>query len=99
MQMFLGAASDDYTSEVERLLMGAALARTFDQDCTFDYMPVLIEHQGIGKFTLILKLALDGRYFIDSVCGIDSKQAAELMQRKWFVELPEIAAMADDIRR
>ncbi len=93
MQMFLGAASDDHTSEVERLLMGAALARTFDQGCTFDYMPVLIEHQGIGKFTLILKLALDGRYFIDSVCGIDSKQAAELVQGKWFVELPEIAAM------
>lgn len=53
MQTFLGAASDDYMSEVERLLMGAALARAFDPGCKFDYMPVLIGHQGIGKSTFI----------------------------------------------
>ncbi len=93
MQTFLGAANDDYTTEVERLLMGAALARTFDPGCKFDYMPVLIGHQGIGKSTFIRKLALDAKYFTDSVCGIGSKQAAELVQGKWFVELPELAAM------
>lgn len=93
MQTFLGAASDDYTSEVERLLMGAALARTFDSGCKFDYMPVLIGYQGIGKSTFIRKLALDARYFTDSICGIGTKQAAELVQGKWFVELPELAAM------
>lgn len=93
MALFLGAASDEYTSEVERLLMGAALARTFDPGCKFDYMPVLVGHQGIGKSTFIRKLALDARYFTDSVCGIGTKQAAELVQGKWFVELPELAAM------
>lgn len=40
MTAFLGAEDDDYTREVERLLMGAALARTFDPGCKFDYMPV-----------------------------------------------------------
>lgn len=90
---FLGAEDDAYTREVERLLMSAALARTFDPGCKFDYMPVLIGNQGIGKSTFIRKLALDPRFYTDSVYGMGTKQAAELVQGKWFVELPELAAM------
>lgn len=93
MAAFLGAANDDYTREVERLLMGAALARTFDPGCKFDYMPVLIGSQGIGKSTFVRMLALDAALYTDSVCGIGTKQAAELVQGKWFVELAELAAM------
>lgn len=93
MAAFLGAEDDDYTSEVERLLMGAALARTFDPGCKFDYMPVLIGSQGIGKATFVRMLALDATLYTDSLVGIGTKQAAELVQGKWFVELPELAAM------
>lgn len=90
---FLGAEDNDYTREVERLILNAALARTFDPGCKFDYMPVLIGNQGIGKSTFIRKLALDPRFYTDSVYGMGTKQAAELVQGKWFVELPELAAM------
>lgn len=93
MTAFLGAEDDDYTREVERLLMGAALARMFDAGCKFDYMPVLIGSQGIGKSTFVRRLALDATLYTDSVCGIGTKQAAELVQGKWFVELAELAAM------
>lgn len=93
MSAFLGAADDDYTREVERLLMGAAIARTFDAGCKFDYMPVLIGSQGIGKSTFVRRLALDAALYTDSVVGIGTKQAAELVQGKWFVELAELAAM------
>lgn len=93
LSAFLGAEDDVYTFEVERLLMGAALARTFEPGCKFDYMPVLIGNQGIGKSTFIRKLALDPRFYTDSVYGIGTKQAAELVQGKWFIELPELAAM------
>lgn len=93
MAAFLGAEDDDYASEVERLLMGAALARTFDPGCKFDYMPVLIGSQGIGKATFVRMLALDATLYTDSLVGIGTKQAAELVQGKWFVELPELAAM------
>lgn len=93
MTTFLGAVDDEYTREVERLFMGAALARTFEPGCKFDYMPVLIGRQGIGKSTFIQRLALDSRYYTDSVYGMGTKQAAELVQGKWFVELPELAAM------
>lgn len=93
MTAFLGAVDNDYTLEVERLLMGAAIARTFDAGCKFDYMPVLIGSQGIGKSTFVRMLALDAALYTDSVCGIGTKQAAELVQGKWFVELAELAAM------
>lgn len=93
MTAFLGAEDNDYTREVERLLMGAALARTFDPGCKFDYMPVLIGSQGIGKSTFVRMLALDAGLYTDSVIGIGTKQAAELVQGKWFVELAELAAM------
>lgn len=93
LTVFLGAEDDAYTREVERLLMSAALARTFDPGCKFDYTPVLIGNQGIGKSTFIRKLALDSRFYTDSIHGIGTKQAAELVQGKWFIELPELAAM------
>ena len=93
MTAFLGAEDGEYTREVERLLMGAAIARTFDAGCKFDYMPVLIGSQGIGKSTFVRRLALDAALYTDSVVGIGTKQAAELVQGKWFVELAELAAM------
>lgn len=93
MTAFLGAEDGEYTREVERLLMGAAIARTFDTGCKFDYMPVLIGSQGIGKSTFVRRLALDAALYTDSVVGIGTKQAAELVQGKWFVELAELAAM------
>ncbi len=93
MTTFLGAVDDDCTHEVERLLMGAAIARTFDAGCKFDYMPALIGSQGIGKSTFVRSLALDATLYTDSVVGIGTKQAAELVRGKWFVELVELAAM------
>lgn len=93
MAAFLGAADDSYTREVEHLLIGAAIARTFEPGCKFDHMPVLIGNQGLGKSTFMRKLSLDPVLYTDSVVGIGTKQAAELVQGKWFVELPELAAM------
>ena len=69
------------------------IARTFEPGCKFDYMPVFIGDQGIGKSTFVRKLSLDPLFYTDSVVGIGTKQAAELVQGKWFVELPELAAM------
>lgn len=69
------------------------IARTFEPGCKFDYMPVFIGNQGIGKSTFVRKLSLDPLFYTDSVVGIGTKQAAELVQGKWFVELPELAAM------
>lgn len=73
MTAFLGAEEGECTREVERLLMGAAIARTFDESCKLDYMPVLIGSQGIGKSTFVRRLALDATFYTDSVVGIGTK--------------------------
>lgn len=93
MHIFLGASDDCYTKEVEELFMRAAIARALEPGCKFDYMPILTGQQGIGKSTFLRMLAMDPRFFIDNVFGIGTKQAAELVQGKWIVELPELAAM------
>lgn len=93
MQSFLGADEGDYVSEVERLFMRAAITRAYRPGCKFDYMPVLVGPQGAGKSTFLRMLAMDDSLFTDSVSGIGTKQAAELVQGKWIVEVAELAAI------
>ena len=93
MQLFLGAEQSSYVEQVERLFMRAALARTYKPGCKFDYMPVLVGSQGIGKSSFLRALAMREEFFTDSVSGIGTKQAAELVQGKWVVEIAELAAM------
>ena len=93
MQSFLGADEGDYVSEVERLFMRAAISRAYLPGCKFDYMPVLVGPQGAGKSTFLRMLAMDDSLFTDSVSGIGTKQAAELVQGKWIVEVAELAAI------
>ncbi len=93
MQSFLGADEGDYVSEVERLFMRAAITRAYRPGCKFDYMPVLVGPQGAGKSTFLRMLAMDDALFTDSVSGIGTKQAAELVQGKWIVEVAELAAI------
>lgn len=90
---FLGAADTPYTKAVERLFLAGAIARTYHPGTKFDYMPVLIGGQGIGKSTLVRKLALEDAYFTDDVTGIGSKEAAEIAQGKLIVEIPELSAI------
>ena len=93
LSIFLGVRETEYTSEVERLLFRAALARAYRPGCKFDSMVVLTGPQGIGKSTFLRRLALRPAFFTDSVTGIGTKQAAELVQGKWIVELSELSAM------
>ena len=91
--LFLGAEKTPYNHEVESLFLRAALARAYRPGCKFDSMVVLTGPQGIGKSTLLRHLALEPSFFTDSVTGIGTKQAAEIVQGKWIVELSELSAM------
>ena len=90
---FLGAPDDGYTQEVERLFLNGAVMRTYHPGAKFDYMPVLVGGQGIGKSTLARKLALDDGFFTDGVTGIGTKEAAELVQGNLIVEIAELDAL------
>lgn len=46
---YLGADHDDYTKEIMRLLMLAAIRRVYEPGCKFEIMVCLVGGQGAGK--------------------------------------------------
>lgn len=87
---YLGAEDSIYTREVARIHLVAAVARVFIPGIKYDTMPTLTGKQGIGKSTFIAKLAKG--WFSDSLDTMKGKEAAELIQGVWHVELGELNA-------
>ncbi|SMB88605.1 Virulence-associated protein E [Desulfonispora thiosulfatigenes DSM 11270] len=90
---YLGAENNDYVKAVTRKVFVAAVARVYNPGIKFDWMLVLSGEQGIGKSTLIQKLA--GEWFNDSLRLSDTKDktAAEKLQGYWILEIGELAGM------
>ncbi|MCD7743995.1 MAG: virulence-associated E family protein [Lachnospiraceae bacterium] len=88
---YLGAEDNSYTRCVTRKIMVAAVARAMDPGCKFDNMLVLCGDTGIGKSSILDKLALG--WFNDSILTFEGKEAAELIQGVWIVEIAELHAM------
>ncbi|EYE88012.1 virulence-associated protein E [Fervidicella metallireducens AeB] len=90
---YLGADDNDYVRTVTRKAFLGAAARVFKPGIKFDWMLVLSGPQGIGKSTLIQKLA--GEWFSDSLKLSDTKDktAAEKLQGYWILEIGELAGM------
>ena len=90
---YLGADDNDYTRAVTRKTLCAAVCRVQKPGCKFDSMLVLNGPQGIGKSTLIARLA--GEWFSDSLSLNDTKDktAAEKLQGYWILEIGELAGL------
>ncbi|MCC8043895.1 MAG: virulence-associated E family protein [Clostridiales bacterium] len=88
---YMGAEDDSYTRCVTRKIMVAAVARAMEPGCKFDNMLVLCGTQGLGKSSILDKLALG--WFNDSILTFEGKDAAELIQGVWIVEIAELHAM------
>jgi putative DNA primase/helicase len=87
---YLGAADTPYTRAVTRKSVTAAVARAMVPGLKYDTMPVLTGAQGLGKTSLIQKL---GRFwFSNSIETFEGKEAAELLQGVWVVEIGEMSA-------
>lgn len=94
---YLGAEDCDYTRTVTRKSLVAAVARVMEPGCKFDNMTVISGRQGIYKSTLLAKLG--GSWFSDSLRTFEGKEAAELLQGVWILEIAELAAYGKtDIR-
>jgi len=88
---YLGAADTDYTRAVTRKAFTAAVSRAMVPGNKFDTMTILTGAQGIGKSTLLKKM---GRFwFSDSIKTFEGKEASELVQGVWIVEIGELEAM------
>lgn len=87
---YLGAADTPYTRAVTRKSFAAAVARAMSPGVKYDTMPVLTGAQGMGKTTLIQKMG--GAWFTNSIESFEGKEAAELLQGVWIVEIGEMSA-------
>ena len=90
---YLGANDNEYVRAVTRKTLCAAIKRVLCPGCKFDSMLVLNGPQGVGKSTLIAKLA--GEWFSDSLNLGDTKDktAAEKLQGYWILEIGELAGL------
>lgn len=87
---YLGAEDSDYTRAVTRKAHVAAVARAMRPGTKFDQMVILSGPQGIGKSTLLDKMSRG--WFNDSIRTFEGKEASELLQGVWIVEVAELDA-------
>ncbi|MFR2646658.1 MAG: VapE domain-containing protein [Blautia coccoides] len=89
---YLGAEDNAYTRAVMRKSLCAAVARAVIGGVKFDYMPIFVGPQGIGKSTLLAILGKE--WFSDSLTTFEGKEAAELIQGTWINEVGELTAFS-----
>ncbi len=89
---YLGAIDDSvgYCRAVCRKSFTAAVARAMTPGCKFDNMLILCGSQGLGKSTLLDKMSKG--WFNDSIRTFEGKEASELLQGVWIVEVAELDA-------
>ena len=85
---YLGAADNAYIRAVARKSLTAAVARAMQPGVKYDTMPILVGAQGIGKSTLLRLLGAD--WFNDSLNTFEGKEACEMIQGSWIIELQEL---------
>lgn len=91
---YFNSKDEEYTRAVTRKVFIAAVARVMKPGIKFDWMLVLNGAPGIGKSTIIRRLASE--WFNDSLRLSDAKDktAAEKMQGYWILEIGELAGMS-----
>ena len=87
---YLGAEDTPYVRAVTRKAFTAAVARAMEPGCKYDTMLILAGPQGIGKSTLLDKMSKG--WFNDGIRTFEGKEASELLQGVWLVEIGELDA-------
>lgn len=92
LTVYLGAEPCDYNAAVMRLFMQGAVARAYEPGTKFDYMPVLIGRQGLGKSMFLRRLAHETAWYNDNLNTIEGDAAAEKLRGMWILEMAELLA-------
>ena len=92
LTVYLGAEPCDYNAAVMRLFMQGAVARAYEPGTKFDYMPVLIGKQGLGKSMFLRRLAHETSWYNDNLNTIEGDAAAEKLRGMWILEMAELLA-------
>jgi len=89
---YLGVEKNEYSETALRLFMLGAISRAYQPGCKFDYMPVLVGEQGVGKSTFFKVLAGNDAWYNDNFNTVEGDKAAEKLRGMWIVELAELLA-------
>ena len=89
---YLGAEDNKYVREVAKKSFVAAVARAMTPGVKYDHMPILSGPQGIGKSTLLRIMSRN--WFNDSLVTFEGKEASEVIQGSWIVEVGELSGMS-----
>lgn len=87
---YLGAEDNAYNRAVCRKSFTAAVARAMEPGCKYDNMLILCGRQGLGKSTILDRMSRG--WFNDSIRTFEGKEASELLQGVWLVEVAELDA-------
>lgn len=88
----MGCDDDVYSREVSRMIFYGGISRLYEPGCKFDYMPIFMGLQGLGKSTIVRWLALEDRFYRE-VTTIEGKEGMESIQGGWICEFAELLAM------
>ena len=88
---YLGCEDNIYTREVSEKSLVAAVRRAIYGGIKWDNMPILIGPQGVGKSTFLKILGMD--WYNDSLVNVEGKDACELIQGSWILEMGELSSL------
>lgn len=90
LSQYAGVEDSEYTRLVSTKVLVQAIARAMNAGCKAELMLILEGAQNKGKSALCRALAGE-QWFTDQVRDIDSKDAIQIMEGKWIVELAEMS--------
>ena len=88
---YLGCDDNAYTREISEKSLIAAVRRAIFGGIKWDNMPILIGPQGAGKSTFLKILGMD--WYNDSLVNVEGKDACELIQGSWILEMGELSSL------
>ena len=88
---YLGCEDNIYTREVSEKSLIAAVRRAIFGGIKWDNMPILIGPQGVGKSTFLKILGME--WYNDSLVNVEGKDACELIQGSWILEMGELSSL------
>lgn len=81
-----------YARAITRKWLAGAVKRVYEPGCQFDIVPMLTGEQGIGKSSLVARLA-SPEFFSDSLAGMSEKDDRISLLGNWIIELGELTAL------
>ncbi len=88
----LGVEENEYSKNVARKWLIAAVARVMDPGCQVDTVLILEGRQGLGK-TSVMRALASHEYYCNTSLSLRDKDALLVLQDAWIVELAELESM------